>query len=128
MEVKKEIKTFDIWNVDLGETPRGIQGGIRPCAIVSNNIGNRFASIYMVMPLTKVIKKAEQPTHAIIYKNIANGLSYDSMLLAEQMRVVTGDVIMRKLGSLNNEDMNKVESVYDAQLTGLRKNKEVEIA
>ena len=129
MEIKKEIKTFDIWKVDLGDTPLGIQGGERPCVIVSNNIGNRFASIYMVMPLTKVIKKVGQPTHDIIYKNIVNGLTYDSMLLAEQMRVVNSDAIMNKIGVLNTEDdMNKVESVYNAQLTGLRKNKEVEIA
>lgn len=125
METKKEIKTFDIWNVDLGDTPRGIQGGVRPCVVVSNNIGNRFASIYMIMPLTKIIKKTEQPTHAVICKNAINGLSYDSMLLAEQMRVVTEDAIMRKLGVLDtDEDMNKVENVYSAQLTGLRKNKE----
>lgn len=128
MEVKKNIKTFDIWWVDLGKTPRGIQGGIRPCVIVSNNIGNRFASIYMVMPLTTVIKKEDQPTHAVVYRDGMNCLLSDSMLLAEQMRVVSGDVIKEKLGVLSNADIDKVESVYDAQLTGLRKNKEVEIA
>lgn len=128
MEVKKNIKTFDIWWVDLGKTPKGIQGGIRPCVIVSNNIGNRFASIYMVMPLTTVIKKEDQPTHAVIYKNSANCLSSDSMLLAEQMRVVSEDVIMNRIGVLDGEDIYNVADVYNAQLTGLRKNKEVEIA
>ena len=128
MEVKKNIKTFDIWWVDLGKTPRGIQGGIRPCVIVSNNIGNRFASIYMVMPLTTVIKKEDQPTHAVIYRNDVNCLSFDSMLLAEQMRVVSEDVIKDKIGSLGDEDAINVMDVYDAQLTGLRKNREVEIA
>ena len=128
MEIKKEIKTFDIWWVDLGKTPRGIQGGVRPCVIVSNNIGNKFASIYMVMPLTTVIKKEWQPTHAVIYKDDMNCLLSDSMLLAEQMRVVSEDVIKERLGFLSDDDVDKVESVYDAQLTGLRKNREVEIA
>ncbi len=128
MEIKKEIKTFDIWWVDLGKTPRGIQGGVRPCVIVSNNIGNKFASIYMVMPLTTVIKKEWQPTHAVIYRDDMNCLLSDSMLLAEQMRVVSEDVIKEKLGFLSDDDVDKVESVYDAQLTGLRKNREVEIA
>lgn len=125
MEAKKEIKTFDIWWVDLGDTPRGIQGGKRPCVIVSNNIGNMFASIYMVMPLTTVIKKEWQPTHAVIYRDEVNHLLSDSMLLAEQMRVVSEGVIDEKLGALSDDDINKVESVYSAQLTGLRKNKEI---
>jgi hypothetical protein len=82
----------------------------------------------MVMPLTTVIKKERQPTHAVIYRDDMNCLLSDSMLLAEQMRVVSGDVINEKLGVLSNIDIDKVESVYNAQLTGLRKNKEVEIA
>ena len=63
------------------QTENSIQGGERPCVIVSNNRGNRYSPNVTIIPLTSRDKKV-LPTHVTI-KSYNN-----STALAEQIMTI----------------------------------------
>ena len=111
-----DVKRFDIVQADLSGTIGSEQGGIRPVLIIQNNVGNRCSPTTIVMPLsTKTYKNPNQPTHTLIKKSAETGLKMDSILLGEQIRVISSERIKRKIGSVTNkEEIKEIRRVYDA--------------
>ena len=109
-----DIKYGDVLFADLGEAPKGIQGGKRPVVVIQNDIGNHFSPTILIVPLTKQLKKENLPTHQILYKNQNNGLKVDSTVLGEQIRIISKDVIKYKMGKLNQNEWGKVEEAFKA--------------
>lgn len=115
----KDLKMFDLVLVEYPETNNSEQGGIRPSVIVQNDIGNKYSPTLIVLPITKEIKKANMPTHCIIHKTAKNGLKVDSMVLAEQVRVVDKQRITGHIGSVDDiKVQNEIISAYLANITG----------
>ena len=114
--MQNDYKRFDVVMVDFGANTIGSeQGYTRPALIVQNNQGNSFSSCTIVMPLTHVIKGLHIPTHSLIKKTKENGLKVDSMLLGEQMRVISEKRIIKKIGSVTDENEQKeIRRVYEA--------------
>ena len=105
----------DIIKVDLSGAIGSEQGKIRYAVVIQNNIGNKYSSTTIIMPLTHVIKGLHIPTHALIKKSKENGLKVDSMLLGEQMRVVSEKRIIGKIGKIvSEESINEIRRVYEA--------------
>ena len=67
--------------VDLGDQPKGIQGGNRPVMIVQNNYGNIYSPTVIVAPITST-KGPTQPTHVEIE------LQKPSIVLTEQLTTI----------------------------------------
>lgn len=99
-----DIRRFDIITVDLSGVIGNEQGGIRPVVVIQNDIGNVCSPTTIIMPLTKKIKNLGQPTHALIKGNANSGLKMDSMLLGEQMRVISNQRIISKIGVVADEN------------------------
>ena len=118
--MKNDYEQFDIVLVDLGnDFIDGEQGGVRPCVIVQNNIGNIYSVTTLVMPLTKQIKKLNQPTHTLVKKSLANGLAVDSMVLGECLRQISEKRIIKYVGSITKMTEKKaIKNVYDANFSG----------
>ena len=110
------IKRFDIVQVNLYGTIDNEQGGIRPAIVIQNNVGNLYSHTTIVMPLSsKIYKNPNQPTHTLIRKSVDNGLKMDSMVLGEQMRVISNSRIIRKIGTITDDnDKNEIRRVYNA--------------
>ena len=105
----------DIVKVDLTGSVGSEQGKIRYAVVIQNNAGNMFSSTTIIIPLTHVIKSLHIPTHALIEKDDDNGLKVDSMLLGEQMRVISEERIIKKMGKVTNSKVLKeIKRVYDA--------------
>lgn len=105
----------DIIKVDLSGAIGSEQGKIRYAVVIQNNMGNIHSSTTIIMPLTHVIKGLHIPTHALIKKSKENGLKVDSMLLGEQMRVVSEKRIIEKVGKITNANVLKeIRRVYEA--------------
>lgn len=117
------MKMFDIYYADLSKnTVDSEQGGIRPVIIVQNNIGNNCSPTVIVLPMTSEIKKVNMPTHCIIHKSMGNGLKVDSMVLAEQIRVIDKSRLQDYIGFLDNtNEQNEVINSYLANITGKKK-------
>lgn len=112
--MQNNYRRFDIVMVDFGANTIGSeQGYTRPALIVQNNQGNSFSSCTIVIPFTHVLKGLHIPTHALIKKGTEKGLKVDSMLLGEQIRVISEQRIIKKIGAVTNEEEKKeIQRVY----------------
>jgi len=89
------------------------QGGTRPSLIISNNLGNERGTILMAIPLSSRLGKNNMPTHVRIGQE--SGLSQESEILVEQMRVVSKSRLMidgfiQPICEVSSEIMRKVET------------------
>ena len=85
----RTIKMFEIIYANLSRNiTQSEQGGIRPVIVIQNDVGNKFSPTIIVLPITSEIKKENLPTHYVLHKTNKNGLDVDSMVLAEQIRVI----------------------------------------
>lgn len=111
-----EFKRYDIVQADLSGTVGSEQGGIRPVLIIQNDIGNRYSQTTIGIPFsTKVFKNPNQPTHTLIKSSADTGLKVDSVLLGEQMRVISNQRIKKKIGTVTDEnERSEIRRVYQA--------------
>jgi mRNA interferase MazF len=99
-----EIRRGDVWQVDFRTGYGSVQGGIRPAVIVQNNVGNFHSNTLLVVPFTTQ-KKTCIPTHRTIASSGSNGLSRDSILLAEQIMTIDKRQLMYKRGQLSFQEI-----------------------
>lgn len=111
-----DVKRYDIVQADLSGTVGSEQGGVRPVLIIQNDIGNLHSSTTIVMPFsTKVFKNPNQPTHTLIRSSADTGLKSDSILLGEQMRVISSERIKKKIGCVTDvNERREIRRVYEA--------------
>lgn len=110
-----DIRRYDIVQADLGETIGSEQGGIRPVLIIQNDVGNIYSSCTIIMPLSSKLKSLNMPTHTIIHKSIDNGLKMDSVVLGEQMRAISNQRIIKKIGTVADKKTRlNIRKVYEA--------------
>lgn len=83
------------------------QCGWRPGLVFQNNIGNTYSPNIIALPLTSILKKANQPTHVII-KSSDTGLKKDSMVLCENPERMSKERIGEYITTLPDEYMKKI--------------------
>ena len=100
-------KQYDICLVNLGnEIIKGIQNGLRPAIILSNNIFNRLSSCVVIAPISsKINKQYKNPSHVMIGVN--EGLKTNSIILLEQIRIINKDSITKYIGNVANDNILK---------------------
>ena len=110
----------DVIKVDLSGAIGSEQGKIRYAVVIQNNKGNLNSTTTIIIPLTHIIKSLYIPTHALITKNRENGLKVDSMLLWEQIRVISEQRIIEKVGKITDKkSLNAIRKVYNANFDEL---------
>ena len=110
-----DIRRYDIVQADLGQVVGSEQGGIRPVLIIQNDIGNIHSCTTIVIPLSSRLKSLRQPTHTLIKKSADTGLKTDSVLLGEQIRVISNQRIIKKIGTVtDNNERREIRRVYAA--------------
>ncbi len=98
---------LDVFYVDLGEGIGSIQGGIRPCVIISNDNANKFSSVVHIAPITSSMSKRSLPTHITVEGK--GGLLRKSVILLEQSMLINKEKLKYCIGSLKDleNDINK---------------------
>ena len=104
--IKSDIKKGDIYYASLNPAIGSEQKGERPVVVLQNDCGNKYSPTVIVAPLTKIIKKEKLPTHILIHSN--DFLSYNSLILLEQIRVIDKSRIISYMGSLLDYQLDKV--------------------
>ena len=79
-----EITRGTIVMVDLPTGNNSVQGGTRPAVVLSNDKGNKFSPVLIIVPLTSKVKKY-MPTHHTIEPSMINGITKTRIALAEQI-------------------------------------------
>lgn len=109
------ISKNDVVKIDLSGAVGSEQSKIRYAVVIQNNVGNKYSSTTIIMPFTHVLKGLHIPTHTLVKKTKENGLKVDSMLLGEQMRVISEQRILERVGKITDKNtLKEIRRVYDA--------------
>ena len=115
-----KIKRRDIVLCDLNPVKGTEQAGIRPVVIVQIDRANAVSPHTIIAPCTSKIRRALLPSHVFVPTGVG-GLTKDSVILCEQIRVIDKSRIIRILGSLDREYLNKLNDSLSIIL-GLSEN------
>lgn len=103
------VKRGDIFYADLSPVVGSEQGGVRPVLVVQNDVGNKFSPTVIIAAITSQINKAKLPTHIEIGAD-DYGLAKDSVILMEQIRTIDKKRLRERIGRLDDDLMEKVNS------------------
>ncbi len=99
------MKQGEIWYADLNPSKGREQSGLRPVVVISGNLLNQHLSVVIVMPLTTKIKNYKG--NPIIIPSKTNGLKTESEVLVFHVRSVSKDRLVRKLGNIQKNDLDR---------------------
>jgi len=102
------VKRGDIFLANLEPVVGSEQGGIRPVLIIQNNVSNEYSPVVIVAAITSKIFSKEYPTNVFISKKESR-LAKDSTILLNQIRTIDKTRLRKRVNSLSNHSMNKVE-------------------
>ena len=102
------VKRGEIYYADLSPVIGSEQGGIRPVLVVQNDVGNRYSPTVIAAAITSKLDKARMPTHIALDAR-EHGLSRDSVVLLEQIRVLDKSRLGEYIGHLEAGRMKDVE-------------------
>lgn len=105
----------DVVLVDLDPTIGSEERKTRPAIVVSNDAINRYAPIFIAVPLTSNVE-TRSPTQVILRKSPSNGLRADSRALCEHVRSMDKRRIRARWGRLSREEMREVEEALRVAL------------
>ena len=94
---------------DLEQVKGSETGKTRPCVIIQNNIGNKFSPTTIIAIITsqKEISK-EYPTDVWVKKE-KGGLNLDSIIQGDQIRTISKERIVKKLGHFDDVIIKKID-------------------
>lgn len=95
--------------VGLDEVVGHEHGRSRPCVVVQNDVGNRFSSTTIIVPLTDAAHvRKPSPIYALVRRG-DGGAAKDSYALCDQIRTVDQRRFRRTYGTLLPETMAEIE-------------------
>lgn len=106
-----EIKRGEIWLADLNPTRGTEQRGIRPVIVIQIDKANKVSPHTIIAPFTTKIKSKFLPCH-VVFRAGEGGLSQDSVLLTEQVRVIDKSRLEKKIGTAPKEKFEETENAF----------------
>ena len=106
--VNIKIRRGDIVLANLEPVIGSEQGSIRPVLIIQNNISNEYSPTTIIAPITSKMYSKNFPTNVLILKQDSR-LDKDSNVLLNQIRAIDKSRIFKKISSLDNEIIKKVD-------------------
>lgn len=97
----------DVVLCDLNPVVGTEQAGVRPAVVFQIDRANAVSPHTIIAPFTTRIRRALLPSHVLIPAG-TGGLSLDSVVLCEQIRVIDKRRIVRVLGHLDDAHMEEV--------------------
>lgn len=97
------MKWGEFWLVDLNGGAGSEQGGVRPCIIVQNDIGNKYSATTIVCPVTTKMKNYNA-THIRV-----TCLAETSFIMCEQVRVIDKSRLRRFICDIGTQDIKELK-------------------
>ncbi len=92
----------------------------RPTLIIQNDTTNRLSALTIVAPIISTVRFPLNPAHALVAADTHTGLSVTSVALLDQIRAVDRTRLIKKLGSVDDETMERVEEAIKISLGLIR--------
>ena len=102
------VKRGDIWSINLEKGQGSKQGGVRPCLVLQNDTGNKYAPTTIIAPISTALHKAKLPTHVILEPDEGSGLSIESFVMLEQITTIDKKNLQNRFGILKPEVMKMI--------------------
>ena len=110
-----DIKKGDILLVDFNPVKGSEQGKIRPAVVVQNDVGNKYSSTTIVVPITSKIPEKQYPTDVFVAKQ--PGLTKPGTINCAQIATISvKHRAIKKLGNLKPETMKKINEALKTSL------------
>ncbi|MCC5663128.1 type II toxin-antitoxin system PemK/MazF family toxin [Nostoc sp. CHAB 5784] len=113
-----DISRGDVVLCDLNPVIGTEQAGIRPVVVVQIDRANAVSPHTIIAPFTSKIRRAILASHVFVPAGIG-GLSQDSVVLCEQLRVVDKSRIIRVIGHLDDNYLDEL-AIALCTILGLR--------
>ena len=101
------IARGDVVLGDLNPVVGTDQAGIRPVVILQIDRANAVSPHTIIAPFTTKIRRKLLPSHVFVPAGVG-GLSQDSVVLCEQIRVIDKSRIIRVLGHLDDSYLQEL--------------------
>jgi len=105
----------DIFLANLEPIQGSEQGGIRPVLVIQNDISNRYSPVTIIAAITSKVFDKEYPTNVEISKQ-DSGLKVNSTILLNQLRTIDNKRLLKRLGSLDERIINKINLAIKVSL------------
>ncbi len=87
----------------------------RPALVLQNDTSNQFSPITIVAGISSQFARVLYPTEVLI-ESPEGGLERDSVVLLNQIRSIDRQRLVKKLGVLNLETMEKIDRAIQVSL------------
>ena len=98
-----KINQHDIWLANLNPSKGVEPGKTRPVVVIQTNLLNEIHPSTIVCPITSKVNK-----EAVILRVPLNQLDKESDVLIDQIRAIDNNRLLKKLGRLNKEQIQKL--------------------
>lgn len=98
----------DVYDARLDPVEGSEQGGTRPVVVVSRDAINAYSPVVLAVPCTTYRENRRvYPTQVLVVAP-EGGLSNDSIFMADQVRVLAKDRLLRLRGRLNPSSIEQL--------------------
>lgn len=108
------MKRGQVYYADLNPVTGSEQGGIRPCLIIQNDMGNTHSPTLVIATMTTQ-SKANIPTHVAVSQE-DYCLDINTTILLEQLRTIDKSRLQDFVGRLSDSTMQKVDEALHISL------------
>jgi mRNA interferase MazF len=105
------MKQREIWYANLNPGKGSEQQGFRPVVIVSGNMLNQYLQIVIACPLTTKLKNYKG--NIVLEPNSDNGLSEKSEVMVFQIRSISKDRLINKIGAITEKQLGELKLGLD---------------
>ena len=99
----------EIWDVNWSPGRGAEQQGMRPALIIQNDRGNASLSYPLTIVASMSRTERELPLHVRIAPSEENGLSDFTNVKCEQLMTIEKSRLIRRRGSINSEELSRVD-------------------
>lgn len=104
-----KLKQYDIWIADLNPRFGTETGKTRPVVIVQTDLLNKYHPSTIICPITTNVKMDTEILRVHLKKGSAK-LKEDCDIMIDQVRAIDNKRLLKKVGELNNEQINYIKS------------------
>jgi len=105
------MKQCEIWYANLNSGKGSEQQGLRPVVIISGNLLNQYLPVVITCPLTTKIKNYKG--NVVLEPDEINGLEEKSEIVVFQIRSISKDRLVNKIGRIQEAQLQKLKHGLD---------------
>ncbi len=105
------MKQREIWYADLNPVKGSEQKGFRPVVLISGDLVNKYLQVVITCPLTTKIKNYKG--NVVLSPNKENGLTKKSEIMIFNLRSISKDRLIKKIGTITVDELNHLKQGLD---------------